>query len=118
MILRNLTAHAVRLIVNGILIFEVASEGVMARVVDTVGEGQALEVTGASAPIPLRMLAPGASVQGLPAPEVGVGLVVSRITAFACPARRDLYFPFDEVRDEGGRIIGCSALGRVAAVVG
>lgn len=32
----------------------------------------------------------------------------------AYPERRDLVFPYREVRDNAGRVIGCAALGRTA----
>lgn len=51
-------------------------------------------------------------VEDLPAPQPGVWLVVPRVVAEACPERRDLVFPYREVRDSTGRIIACSALGR------
>ncbi|HEU0088848.1 MAG TPA: hypothetical protein VFQ77_14580 [Pseudonocardiaceae bacterium] len=51
-------------------------------------------------------------VDGLPDPQPGVYLVVPRVVAYACPERRDLVFPYQEVRDENGRVIGCAALGR------
>ena len=51
-------------------------------------------------------------VTDLPAPEKGVLLIVSRITAGAVSGRDDLFFPHGEVRDEVGRIVGVRALGR------
>jgi hypothetical protein len=51
-------------------------------------------------------------VEELPAPQPGVWLVVPRVVADACPGRRDLVFPYREVRDDTGRVIGCTALGR------
>jgi hypothetical protein len=57
-------------------------------------------------------------VQDLPPPRPGVWLVVSRTVAAACPERRDLVFPYREVRDHAGRIIGCAALGRPTPEIG
>ncbi len=51
-------------------------------------------------------------VEDLPAPRPGMWLVVPRVVADACPKRRDLVFPYREVRDDTGRVIGCAALGR------
>lgn len=51
-------------------------------------------------------------VEDLPAPAAGVWLIVPRIVADACPERHDLVFPYREVRDDVGRVIGCAALGR------
>lgn len=53
-------------------------------------------------------------VDGLPAPRSGVYLVVPRVIAYACPERHDLVFPYHEVRDETGCVVGCAALGRTA----
>ncbi len=53
-------------------------------------------------------------VDDLPAPRPGMWLVVPRVVAEACPERRDLVFPYREVRDNAGRVIGCAALGRTA----
>ena len=52
-------------------------------------------------------------VENLPEPEEGVILVVSALTAQACPERGDVYITDDAVRDEAGRIIGCRALAHV-----
>ena len=52
----------------------------------------------------------------LPEPESGVLFVVSRVTAMQYPKRRDFIFPFQEVRDETGRIIGCRGFGSFASL--
>jgi hypothetical protein len=51
------------------------------------------------------------AVEGLPAPEPGVYLIVSSLIAQACPTRKDLLVPDEIVRDSAGRIIGCRAFG-------
>jgi hypothetical protein len=53
-------------------------------------------------------------VQGLPDPEPGVLLVVSRIVAEALPNRHDLVIPDDIVRDENGNVINARALATLA----
>lgn len=50
-------------------------------------------------------------IEGLPEPQEGTVFVVSRVLAAEVP-RPDVYFPFGEVRDADGRIIGCRALGQ------
>ena len=45
-------------------------------------------------------------VRGIPAPQSGVGYIVSRLAAQSV-ARKDLFFPYPEIRDDKGRIIGC-----------
>lgn len=52
-------------------------------------------------------------VTDLPDPQPGVCLIVSRLVASACPDRYDLLVPARLVRDDQGRVIGCSALERV-----
>lgn len=41
--------------------------------------------------------------------------VVSSITAQAVPDRKDVFVPARPIRDEQGRIVACSALGRINA---
>jgi len=50
-------------------------------------------------------------VDGLPPPQDGILLVVSRVAAYHARGRNDLVFPLDEVRDDG-TIIGCQRFGR------
>jgi len=63
-------------------------------------------------PVPLVLQRPG-RVTGLPEPQPGVWLIVSQMVANAVPERRDLVFPAGLVRDDKGRITGCSKLGQV-----
>lgn len=51
------------------------------------------------------------SVEGLPEPQDGVLLIVSRMVADACSeTREDLVSPGELVRDPQGRVIGCKNL--------
>ena len=56
-------------------------------------------------------------IENLPAPQKGVLLVVSSLTAEAAKREGrpvdDLLTPASLVRDEGGHVIGCRALSRV-----
>ena len=61
--------------------------------------------------VPAVVLATG-KVVGLPDPVPGVVYIVSRVLAGAVPDRRDIVFPFGEIRDEAGRIVAVSALAR------
>jgi hypothetical protein len=61
--------------------------------------------------IPVNKVTMG-EVQGLPAPQPGVGYIVSRVVAEAA-RRSDLFIPDMTVRDDQGRIIGCRALAQV-----
>ena len=49
-------------------------------------------------------------VQGLPDPADDTLYVVSRLVISAVPDRTDLVSPDGAVRDDQGRIIGCTAL--------
>jgi hypothetical protein len=49
-------------------------------------------------------------VAGLPAPRPGTRYVVPRVTALAARGRGDLVFPFDELRDADGRVVGARGL--------
>ena len=53
------------------------------------------------------------SVNGLPDPADGIVYIVSRACAERVPEREDVFFPAGAVRDGGGRIIGCTKLGRI-----
>src|SRR5690606_42059691 len=61
--------------------------------------------------IPVNRTIPG-KVEGLPEEQEGVVYIVSRVVVEAMPDRKDLFFPDELIRDEKGRVIGCSALGR------
>ena len=102
--IRNLTPHTVNVVdENGITVMELPSEG-NARATQsaiTVGIIEGVEI--------VRMAF--GEPAGLPDPEKGVFLVVSRITAEAAKAfgrtTNDLLLTADPVRDGEGRIIGC-----------
>ena len=49
-------------------------------------------------------------VVGLPEPEPGVVLVVSRLVAQGCPGRGDVYIPGELIRDGAGAIVGARGL--------
>jgi len=59
--------------------------------------------------IPLRRTVMG-EVEGLPEPEPGVVLIVSRVVAEAARDRHDLLIVDDTIRDEQGRIVAARAL--------
>lgn len=51
--------------------------------------------------------------EGLPEPQPGTYLIVSALTAQAAKDRHDLLIVDGTVRDGAGRIVGCTAFGRV-----
>lgn len=104
--IRNLTPHAVNLLVNGEYV-EYPPDGVVPRV--------------STVELPIEEEFPFEAVKvvygdvcDLPDPEENVILIVSKMCADARPARRDLWYPTKLVRDEQGRIVGCDALACLA----
>jgi hypothetical protein len=63
--------------------------------------------------VPVAAVSVG-QVTGLPDPQPGCYLLVSRLTAAALPLRTDLLFPFEEIRDEQGRVVAVARLARLA----
>ncbi|MBX6370650.1 MAG: hypothetical protein IRZ02_00130 [Acidothermus sp.] len=107
----NLTPHSLRLYDGDACVLELPPAQTAARVSEKVHAHSTLHVSGH--PIPLVDLTIGQGVADLPPPKEDVLYVVSRLTAQAVPDRDDLLFPFDEVRDEAGRVVGCRALARL-----
>ena len=103
--IRNLTPHAINLLVDGEYV-EYPSCGTVPRV-----SSIELPVEG-DYPFEAVTVEYG-DIQNLPAPEAGVILVVSKMCCDAAPNRRDLWYPARLVRDEQGRIVGCDALARL-----
>lgn len=108
----NLTPHAVNVIAeDGTQILAVPPSGTVARIAETA--------------IPVHKAADGTqrvhvtlgSVEGLPDRQVGVTLIGSMPLLMAMAAaglhRRDLVYPYGQVRDQAGRIIGCRSLARI-----
>jgi hypothetical protein len=87
-----------------------AAQGSVARVDDEASRlGQGWLNAGAGL-IALSRLRRSGKLTGLPPPVAGTQLVVSRVTALAARHRSDLVFPFGEVRDPAGQIIGVRGL--------
>lgn len=96
---QNCTPHAINL-VNGDLMVTYPVSGVCPRVEESF--------------IPIDqcdgvMIVESATgeVVGLPDPQEGVLLIVSRMVAVAAHTRQDLVSPGEIVRDAQGRIVGC-----------
>lgn len=103
----NLTPHPVT--INGVTI---QPAGPAPRCPTTVTPLPPLVVDGQE--IPVEQVSMG-QVTGLPDPVNDVALIVSRPVAEAASHRRDLYIPHKLTRDASGAVIGCAALGQVAA---
>ena len=107
--IRNLTPHPVNLVLGGQTI-TLPPDGTPPRVSTTETPAGTVAVNGVQ--VPIVQVGTGDLV-GLPDQQPGVLLVVSRMVAEAAPHRRDLLIPHGLVRDDAGRVIGCSALGQV-----
>lgn len=106
----NLTFHEVTLYVDGAPAITWPTEPPPARLVEVVREVPSVLTAGG--PVPVRAMRYSDTVEGLPAPADGVGFIVSRVLA-AAVRRDDLYFPWGDVRNDAGQIIGCRALAQV-----
>lgn len=106
--IRNLTRHPVHVVTPTGQV-ELAPEAPAAHLRQQATVTGSVEVGGAAVDL-FDISADG--VADLPPPAPGVWLVVPRVVADACPERRDLVFPYREVRDDTGRVVGCTALGR------
>ena len=114
--LRNLTPHPVTIVIvpgpEGRSITIPPDPAGPARCTPTtevVGEVQVQAPDGGTDIIPIRRTIMG-EVVGLPDPEPGVLLIVSRVVAEAACDRRDLVIVDDTIRDDQGRIVGARAL--------
>ena len=108
--IRNLTPHAVQVMTADGQV-QLRPDAPPARLVEHATKAGSVEVAGVT--VELFDLSAD-QVENLPAARSGVWLVVSRVVAESCPQRRDLVFPYHEVRDSAGRITACSAFGRPA----
>lgn len=105
---------------------EVHPSGVLARIPDNVIRRHTMALhggpDGAAHHIPVVVLErpdfwgnnATSSVTNLPAPAPEQMVVVSRLAAMAVPDRGDVFFPFGEIRDESGRIVGVASLAQFA----
>ena len=84
--------------------------GRFARVDDGAARVRERLIDTESGVVRLTWLRRSGRLAGLPAPEAGIRYVVSRVTALAARDRGDLVFPFDEIRDEQGRVTGARGL--------
>jgi CDP-diacylglycerol pyrophosphatase len=113
----NTTPHEINLILEGTTIaiptsdvsFRVRSESV------TVGQ---LTVEGSPVDVRARQFSDVTCMIGgeevpLPNQQEGVFYIVSRITAEALPDRSDLLMVDGTVRDDDGRIIGCTGFAQL-----
>jgi hypothetical protein len=114
----NLTEHDVVLVARagdgseaaGPSLARIAPDGRFARVDDGAARLRERLIDTESGVVRLTGLRRSDRLVDLPAPRAGTRYVVSRVTALAARGRGDLVFPFDEIRDEDGRVIGARGL--------
>jgi len=113
----NLTEHDVVLVsrngsdgVAGQSLACIPPEGLFARVDDGAARLRERMIDTESGVVRLTWLRRSGRLLDLPAPKAGTRYVVSRVTALAARDRGDLVFPFDEIRDEHGRVTGARGL--------
>ena len=106
--LKNYTPHTINLLdEDNKELFSIPPEGEVPRVEE---KSEKIGSVGAEV-APLYKVELG-QVKNLPEPEEGVVLIVSKMVARASN-RDDLIVPYNLVRDEEGRIIGCRGFARV-----
>ncbi|WP_433678305.1 hypothetical protein [Nocardia sp. CA-119907] len=105
----NLTGHPIAIYRDDQIIARFPRSPTPARVNENLTPIEPLHLNGVD--IPRSRVTYTDHATNLPDPQDGTWLIVSRIVAFAHPARADLLFPVHEVRDTDGRILGCRAFG-------
>ena len=114
----NLTPHAITIHAEAFAGFaarvELPASGAVARCAVTSRSLGTVEHGGVAIPVTTAALG---AVTDLPEPSDGIAYAVSRIVAEACPARSDLYFPGEAIRDERGQIVGCRGLCQIGGAV-
>jgi hypothetical protein len=85
-------------------------EGQFARIDDNASRLSAGWLNAETSLIALTRMRRSTKLSDLPPPAPGTRLIVSRLTALAARNRGDLVFPYGELRDQAGRIIGMKGL--------
>lgn len=110
----NLTPHTVTIVDSQGKKLSIPPEGVVPRVQELHPHVGELNYEGVQIPLVRAVYPDGQAVQGLPEPQPGVLLLVSRMVFDACPNRTDLAVPDTSpgsvIRDEAGRITGVRQL--------
>lgn len=104
--LRNFTPHDVNLVTDADVL-TLPSEGVARVSMSNEDRGTLTLSNGADFPLSVSTLG---EVTGLPEEVPGTYLLVSGMVRAACPTRMDLLSPGELVRDDKGRVQGCTSL--------
>ena len=103
----NMTPHTVNLTIDGKSI-AIDPCGIIPRCSTSEQQLKTISFGGLDIPIVKSVFG---NVQDLPGRKDDTVLIVSRPVVEACPDRDDLVFPNGLIRDDGGRVIGCTSLG-------
>ncbi len=115
----NLTGHDVMLVarprregdgVGESSLACIPPDGRFARVDDEAARLRERLLDTDSGVVRLTWLRRSGRLAGLPRPRAGTRYLVPRVTALAARDRKDLVFPFGEIRDEHGRVTGARGL--------
>jgi hypothetical protein len=110
MVLINLTPHSVTICDElGAPVAIIEPSGQVARVSTRRIHISGNIVSGAAAPVPVFAVTYG-TIEGLPAPQSGIGYIVSAIVLARCSGRPDVYSPGELVRNLAGQPVGCIGL--------
>lgn len=110
----NLTPHVVRVYQVDRVVASYPPSGCFARLREQVAPDDDLPVEDrevGTVRLPRVRVSYAHEVDDLPDPRDDTAYLVSRVLAAAVD-RADLYFPWGEVRDPAGAVIGCRALGK------
>jgi len=102
----NCTPHEI-VVVVGDKETRIPASGIIPRVTTTEKIINTLEIEGVEVPVTKSV---AGKTEGLPAKINGTYYIVSRVVASSHPDRNDLLIPNGLVRDQDGRIVGCSSL--------
>ena len=113
----NLTPHAVHLHLDGdVVTYPAAEKCEWVRRREAVQELDPLDIRRGEQEHTVRLVRiHQAGIDPEPSRNPGVGYIVPRISADTA-RRPDFFFPYDEVRNEEGAIVGCRGLGCFDAV--
>jgi hypothetical protein len=110
--LRNLTPHPVTITTDTGSVHCAPESGPQPRLDEVRQTAEPVVIDGLR--VPMARVS-GGPVAGLPEPTPDTLLLVSRLVAEASPGRTDLVVPYDLLRDEAGRVLGCQSLARISA---
>lgn len=105
--IKNLTPHAVNILIDNDESITIEPEGVIARCDQTNAPAGYIKTEYGNIQLSKTWFG---KVYDLPTQEKDTCYIVSRLVMQACPERNDLLVPNEIVRDEGGNIIGCKSL--------